>query len=242
MLKGVKEILLIFLLLLPLLLSAQKRKVKNNPWFDKKILHLGYTIGMNTMAFKVTPANNFLKNDSVYGLTSTGYSGFNLGGPILNFRIGEYFDFRTMFVLSFGQRDLVYTIKRLKYTEGNPPFYDHAMRIESIYSEFPILLKFKGSRLNNSRPYIIGGINPKIDWATQSKITEEEMPKIRLKPYDLCIEVGFGFDFYLEYFKLSAELKLSMGTNNLVKYDGTQYTTSIQSLKSRMVMFSLHFE
>ena len=242
MLKGRKEILLVFLLILPLFLSAQKKKVKNNQGYDKKIWHLGYTMGINTMSFKITPSNNFLKNDSVYGLSSTSYSGFNVGGPIVNLRLGEYFDLRTMIVLSFGQRDLVYNIKRTKVAEGKSPFFEHVMRLESIYSEFPLLIKYKGERLNNMRPYIIGGINPKIDWATQSKIKEEEMPKIRLNSYDLCLEIGFGFDFYLEFFKLSTELKLSMGTQNLVKYDGTQYTNSIQKLKSRMVMLSFHFE
>jgi len=239
---GFKRSLIVVLLLVPLFVSAQKKKVKNIQGFDKRFWHWGYTLGANTMAFKVTPSTTFLQNDSVYGLKATSYTGFNLGGPIINLRMGEFFDFRTMIVLSFGQRDLVYTVKRTKVAEGQNPFFDHVMRIESIYSEFPLLIKYKGVRLNNSRPYIIGGINPKIDWATQNKVLEEEKPKISLKPFDLCIEVGFGFDFYLEFFKLSTELKLSMGTNNLMKYDGSQFSNSVQNLKSRMVMLSFHFE
>lgn len=242
MLKNAKTTLLVFLFLIPLFLSAQKKQVKNIPGFDKKIWHWGYTMGINTMSFKISPSDHFLQNDSVYGLSSRSYSGFQLGGPIINLRLGEYFDLRTMIVLSFGQRDLVYEVKRTKQREGQSPFFEHIMKMESIYSEMPFLIKYKGMRLNNLRPYIIGGVNPKIDWSTQSKIKEEEMPKIRLKPFDLCFDIGFGFDFYLEFFKLSTELKLSMGTQNLVKYDGTQYTNSIQSLRSRMVMFSIHFE
>ncbi len=97
-------------------------------------------------------------------------------------------------------------------------------------------------RINNYRPYLIVGINPKIDLAAQKKIKEEEMPKIRLNNLDVAWEVGTGIDFYLPYFKFSTELKYSAGLRNMVVPDGTQFTSSIKKMNSNIWTISLHFE
>ncbi len=39
------------------------------------------------------------------------------------------------------------------------------VRVESSFLEFPLLLKYKGDRLNNVRPYVIGGLNYRYDLA-----------------------------------------------------------------------------
>jgi hypothetical protein len=49
-------------------------------------------------------------------------------------------------------------------------------------------------------------------------------------------------DFYLEYFKLSLEVRMAFGLNNLLVEDQTVFTSSIQSLKSKTFMFSIYFE
>ena len=53
--------------------------------------------------------------------------------------------------------------------------------IESSFLEFPLLLKFKGDRLNNVRPYVIGGLNYRYDLAAKKEYDPDKQVYIRLK-------------------------------------------------------------
>ena len=140
--------------------------------------------------------------------------------------------------LDFGQRNISYVLKSKKDTA----YYTHEMKIESIFLDFPLLLKYKAARLNNYRPYLIGGASVRYDLASQKKIKEEEKPKIRLNPLDFYYELGFGIDFYLPYFKLSTELKLAVGLMNVLNRDNTEFTSSIGKMNSKLILLSFHFE
>ncbi|PID89562.1 MAG: hypothetical protein CSB01_01315 [Bacteroidia bacterium] len=215
--------------------------MKNLKTYESKPLHFGFSIGLNYMDFSIHQEDDFYTIDSVYSVENSVSPGFHLG-PIINFKILKFLDLRALFLLSFGQRDMHYKIFSDTLTNGEPSFETKDMRIESTFMEFPILLKYKGKRDGNYRPYLVGGFAPKYDLAAQKKIKDSEMPKIRLNQLDYYYEFGFGMDFYLEYFKLSAEVKYAAGLKNIIKYDGTQYTSAIQKMNSRMIMFSLHFE
>ncbi|MCK7534492.1 MAG: hypothetical protein MZV63_27485 [Marinilabiliales bacterium] len=66
-------------------------------------------------------------------------------------------------------------------------------------------------RLNNSRPYLIGGVNFRYDLAGKKEYDDASNVYMRLKRADLYYEVGAGIDFYLPYFKLTIEAKMSNG-------------------------------
>lgn len=219
-------------------LFAQKQQIKNLPNYDRKKLHFGFTVGINSMDFIIKKSADFINDETIYAIENNPQVGFHIG-PVSNLRLGEHFDLRLLINLSFGQRDLTYwTVKDTTATTLTP----HTMKIASTFIEFPLLLKYKAVRVNNFSPYIIGGLNPRLDMAARKKIKEEEMPKIRLENKDIYYELGFGIDFYLTYFKLSAELKYSVGILDVLARDGTPYTSSIDKMNSRMMMFSLHFE
>ena len=74
------------------------------------------------------------------------------------------------------------------------------------------------------------------------KIKEAELPKIRLKPFDLYYEAGMGMEYYFPYFKLTSELKFAFGTSNIIKPDGSQYTTSVKTMYTKMVVLLFHFQ
>ncbi len=59
---------------------------------------------------------------------------------------------------------------------------------------------------------------------------------------DYFYSAGAGTDFYLQYFKLGLELKLLIGTKNLLKKENSVFTNSIDKIRSRMVVFSITFE
>jgi len=223
-------------------LFAQRQIVKNNTNFDKKRLHFGFTVGVSTMDFSIKNSDIFNHSDTIseiYSIQNQKTYGFLLG-PISNLRLGEYFDLRVLINFNFGQRNLNYLIA--DSVNGELVFRNHIMQIASTYMEFPILIKYKAERLNNFRPYIIAGINPKYDLAARKKINEDELPKLRLNRFDVCYDLGLGSDFYLPFFKLSVELKISSGLKNLLVSDGTQYSSAINKLQSHIFYLSFHFE
>ena len=65
---------------------------------------------------------------------------------------------------------------------------------------------------------------------------------VKLKRYDLGIEMGFGMDFYLEYFKFSPQIKLSFGLVDLLAEDETIYTKSVEKLTTNAWLLSFTFE
>lgn len=209
----------------------------NLPKYDCKKLRFGYTLGYTTMDFSIRPSDDFMILDSVYSIENKRLPGFHLG-IVSEFHAGKYIDIRFLPGLSFGERDLSY----LLYDYDDQMFKVHTMKIESTFLDFPILMKYSSERLNNYRVYVLGGGSIRYDLAAQKEIKPQEMPKIKLKPLDLYYEIGFGIDYFLEYFKFSTEIKMAVGTNNVVVPDGSQFTSSINRMNSRLISISLHFE
>jgi hypothetical protein len=237
-----KKLFLIFLLLAAINLTAQEAKIKYNQNYDKYWIHFGFTVGLNTMDFIIQNSAEFLDPNvinQIYSIENHRTLGFQLG-PIINLRISEHMDFRFLITFSFGQRNLQYLITDT--TQTQLVLSKKIMDIPSTFMEFPLLLKYKGDRLNNIRPYVITGIAPKYDLATRKKIKEEEKPKIKLKQFDYYYTAGAGMDFYLPYFKLSVEFKFDLGFKNVMVPDDTQYTKAIDKLRSKSFMLSFHFE
>ena len=107
-------------------------------------------------------------------------------------------------------------------------------------------MKFKGSRLNNVRPYLIGGLNYRYDLAGKKEYDDEKPVYLRLRRSDLYYEFGSGLDFYLPYFKLSVELKVSTGLRDVLVHDPynsyPQYSKAIEKMRSQIWIIAFHFE
>jgi len=230
-------VLPLFFLLVNISLFGQKQKPKNESWYDEKLLHFGFSLGFNAMDFNITPSQSFLESDSLYPEVSTLNPGINIQ-IVTDVRPGKYFDVRFLPGVSFGQRVISYYRNRV--------LYDTPQRLESSFLEFPLLLKYKGDRLNNVRPYVIGGLNYRYDLAGKREFDEERTVYIRLKRPDLYYEVGAGLDFYLTYFKLSVELKMSTGIRDVLVKEADirhpEYFSAIEKMKSQIWVLSFHFE
>jgi len=243
--KGIlhKYFILAFLLI-SLSVSAQKQKPKNESWYDEKLIHFGFSLGFNTMDFRITPSQDYLATDSIYPEVSRLNPGINIQ-IVTNLRPGRYWDIRFLPGVSFGQRNVRY-YKLPKNDQEKPLLINEQQRIESSFLEFPLLLKFKGDRLNNVRPYVIGGFNFRYDLAAKKEFDDEKPVYIRLKRPDLYYETGAGLDFYLRYFKLSVELKMSNGLANIVaderRSNYPEFRNAIDKMKSQMWILAFHFE
>ncbi|MFN8241055.1 MAG: porin family protein [Bacteroidales bacterium] len=232
------RILIAIILLLSGLVSyGQKQKPKNVSWYDDKPVHFGFSIGFNTMDFDITPSQSNMAVDSLYPEVSILNPGINIQ-IVTDFRPNSYFDIRFLPGVSFGQRNI-------RFYKGSVVENDK-QRLESSFLEFPVLLKFKGARLNNVRPYLIGGLNYRYDLAGKKEYDEEKPIYLRLKRSDLYYEVGPGLDFYLPYFKMSVELKMSNGLRDILVHDpastNPQYVKAIDRMRSQIWVIAFHFE
>jgi len=216
--------------------NAQKvPHIENLPRYDLKPYHFGFSICVNKMDFAVHPVPNYHSFDSLFAIHVTPQWGFNIG-IVSNLRLGNYADLRFLPTLSFGERILDYTLKVGNKTN------ETLKKIESTFLDFPLLLKYKSKRLYNVRAYVITGFQYSLDLASQAKKKARNNDLVKLQANDLYYEFGVGFDFYLDYFKFSTELKMMYGLQNLIKYDGTVYTNSIQRLNSKIFQLSFLFE
>jgi len=235
------KILPFTLMLLLILLSprtiAQKKKPLNKSWYDEKPVHFGFSIGLNTFDFRVTPDLNYFSSDSLFPEVSTLTPGINIQ-VVIDYRPAQYWDIRFLPGVSFGQRNLVYYL--------NQEVYDDNQKVESSFLEFPLLLKYKGTRLNNVRPYMVTGLNFRHDLAGRKGYDDDKDVYLRLHRSDLYYEFGAGLDFYLPYFKFAIEVKMSNGLRNVLVGDPApgypQYVNAIDKLKSQIWVIAFHFE
>jgi hypothetical protein len=229
--------MLLVFILVHLTLSGQKQKPKNESWYDEKLLHFGFSLGFNTMDFDITPSQAFLDSTSLYPEVSILNPGINIQ-IVTDLRPAKYLDIRFLPGVSFGQRIVRY------YKDQE--IYNSQQRLESSFLEFPLLLKFKGERLNNVRPYVIGGLNYRYDLAGKKEFDDEKPVYIRLKRPDLYYEMGAGIDFYLTYFKLSVELKMSNGIRDVLIKEAApghpEFYNAIEKMKSQIWVLAFHFE
>ena len=232
-----KRILILLILLIPVAATAQKAKPKNDSNYDERLLHFGFSMGLNTMDF--IPKMNPLDTNNWTAEVVSLKPGINIQ-IVMDYRPATYFDIRFLPGVSFGQRNL-------NFYDKDGVLINDKQQLESSFLEFPLMIKTKGMRLNNSRPYLIGGINFRYDLAAKKEYDEQSAVYMRLRKADLYYEVGAGIDFYLPYFKLTIEAKMSNGLRDMLVHDEPhpfhpQYVNSIESLKSQIWTLSFHFE
>lgn len=234
--------IMLFVLFVPVI--SQEVNVPNRYKQDEYAIHFGFCLGLNMMNFKVTPDLSSYRKDSLMPSVTNPSPGFNIQ-IISNYRLGEYLDLRFLPGIAFGQRTL-------DYYNNKGLLVNSKHQLESNYLEFPLLLKYKAKRKTNIRPYVVTGLNCRYDLA--HNYNEDQQVYLDLKRFGYYYEVGSGIDFYLEFFKLSVELKFSYGFNDILKRrsnipndDGSginphSFQNAIQRLGSTLTMLSFHFE
>ena len=165
--------------------SAQLRKTPQNlPRYDFKKMHFGFTLGINSLDFKIQHNPEVMYQDSLYILQSNNQKGFNLG-IVSNFRLGQYTDFRFIPALVFGERHLIYS-----FADSLNTIHPIKKKVESTILDFPLYIKYKSERYNNFRSYVLLGIKYSIDIASQKNIVEEDEVIIKLGREFLHLETN----------------------------------------------------
>jgi len=233
---------------------AQRRKLENMPTYDYSKYHFGFILAINQMHFMIKPEEGLyntmfnsiqakeINADSamIYSIEHRQTYGFTVG-IVGNLRLSDYFDLRLIPSLSFGERYLEYRF--LKFRNGETELIDVSKNIPSTFIELPLHIKYKSARLNNFRAYVLGGMNYRIDLASQAKKERDAAEvQVKLLRNDIAGELGVGFDFYFEWFKFGTELKMSYGLRDVLKREDNIYTNGIDKLRSKVFQLTFTFE
>ena len=177
--------------------------------------------------------------DSLSSISSAGTGGFALGF-LARYSVNDNLEIRTVPTLVFADRTVSY-----KYVSQDLAA-DNDQVVSTTQAEFPLELKLKSNRLGNFRLYMLGGVKYAFGIGKQGKANEQDLAPLDRKLKNLrnfsSYEAGFGCDIYLEYFKLSPEIKLSNSFGNILSPENHPYATPLDKLYLRNIVFSLIFE
>lgn len=206
----------------------------NMPQYDNRRIRFGFTISGSSTNFQLNTDKDFLLIDTLQSVRVVPYYGFGLGG-IVSLKLGKFWNLRCLPSLNFAQRNLQYTFTNAAYNKD--------VEVESVYIDLPLTIQYKSDRVRNVRFYVIGGVRMSYDLASNHDAPRSlSKPIVAVKPLTYNWEVGAGFDLFFPFFKLSPELRFTQSFGNVLVKDDYVYTTSLSSLFSRIVTFSLHFE
>lgn len=224
---------------------GQKRKpsrvpIKNLQNFDKQKFHFGFILGYNSADFFVDMKPNTFQSDSLIGLGVRSRPGFNLG-IVTSWDMSPMFKLRFLPTLSFQERGMDYSF----FTEPDTNVF-WSKSVQSTYLDFPLLLKVRSARITNFAVYVVGGGRFGLDMQSNNKVDNDNASPgdqvIKLTKPDFGVEVGGGFDFFLQYFKFGLELKMGVGLKNILIQENTIFTSPIEAIKSKTWTLSLTFE
>ncbi len=219
-------------------MSAQlfsKERVQNLQNFDKPRFSYGYILGLNSYDFNFDYTSDFLDEDVIVDKTV----GFSVG-LLGNMRINDYLDLRLEPIVTFTTRNLTFT---------NPLFtsqFDSFREVKSTYVHIPLLLKISTKRLNNFKPFIIGGVSTSINLSSnQDNPDDNNVGEFRMKTSTNYYEIGFGVDLYLYYFKFTPSIRgVFAMSDELVKDNdpNSPYTATIDKMSTRGIFINFTFQ
>lgn len=233
-----KLIILLAIGLLAQSVQAQlfsRERLANLETFDAKFLTWGYFLGFNSYDFKIE-YNNELGNGNTDVIVEP-TAGFNVG-LIGDMRINRYINLRLEPGLYFTQRNLRF-----------PGFEEEAdilREVKSTYIHIPLLVKFSTKRLNNWKPFVIGGVSTSVNLSSNENNPEDNnLGQFRTTRVTNYYELGFGIDLYLYFFKFTPSIRGVFATSNELVPDNdplSPYTSNLSSINSRGFFLNFTFQ
>lgn len=198
---------------------------------DKAFLNWGYYLGFNQYDFK------FDYNNDLEDILVNKTLGFNVG-LIGEMRINNFLDLRFEPGLFYTQRTLGFP----GFTEENEALRE----VRSTYINFPLLLKVSAKRFGNWKPFLIGGVATVLNLgANEDALDDNSSGTFRMKKSVHNYELGFGIDFYTEYFKFSPSIRGVFAISDELVPDNdpnSPWTGNINALRTRGIFVNFTFE
>lgn len=221
--------------------SAQlftKEKVANNvDNIDQRKLSWGYFLGFNQYDF------NFDYNEDLEDILVDKTFGFHLG-LVGDMRINDYFNLRLEPGVFFTTRNLQYDESYFDGTDFNDS--DLLREVKSTYVHIPLLLKASTKRINNIKPFIVGGLSVALNLSSnQDNPDDNSAGQFRMTKSSYFYEIGFGIDIYLLYFKFSPSIRGIFAMNDEIVRDSdpnSPWTGNVAKMQTRGVFINFTFQ
>ncbi|MGV6830911.1 MAG: type IX secretion/gliding motility protein PorT/SprT [bacterium] len=214
-----------------------KERIQNNQNFDKQFLSWGYFLGFNSYDY------NFDYNQNLDDIIVERTAGFNVG-LIGNMRLTDHLDLRLEPGLYITKRFLNYNPSYFQGQEFTQA--DLEREVRSTYIHIPLLLKISTKRVNNIKPFIVGGISTAINLSSNEENPDDNaVGQFRQKSNMLFYEVGFGIDLYLFWFKFTPSIRGVFAMNDEIVRDNdpnSPWTSNVASMKTRGVFVNFTFQ
>lgn len=214
---------------------SPNEKIDNNPNFDKQRWSWGYFLGFNSYDL------NFDYKDYIPDVaTGKDFSadrtiGFNVG-LIGNLRLQEHLDLRLEPGVAFSRINF-------QFYKAEP---DSFREINSTYVHIPLLLKFSTTRINNFKPFVVGGVSTSINLSSNENNPDDNQDgQFRMKTNAYYYEIGFGIDLYMYYFKFTPSIRGVFGlSDELVRDDDPRspYTYNVDKMSTRGIFINFTFQ
>jgi len=232
--------LLILILLAVFAGQNSSAQFKENPILnleneDEPLFNYGYFLGFNRYDFKFDYQEN---TDDILVDQSTG---FNVG-LIGEMRLNQFLDLRL-------EPGLLYNSRILNFPGfiGEDDIKRNTVReVKSTYINFPLLLKVSTKRFGNWKPFIIGGGSASLNLGSnEDSLDDNAAGTFRMKKWVYNYELGFGIDFYLEYFKFTPSIRGVFAiTDELVRdmEPNSPWTGNLDAMRTRGIFVNFTFE
>ncbi|MCC5915912.1 MAG: PorT family protein [Cryomorphaceae bacterium] len=208
---------------------------RNLPNYDNKPYHFGFYLGINYMDFQIRHTENINDLENYISAITQTVPGYHVG-IISELSLGKYAGLRVNPTFSTTVRRITFDA----YSRNINRRDLHVRDIESSFIEIPIEFKLKSFRIDNYRMYLLVGVRYNIDLASNEKVFDQELVKIKFN--DFAYEFGVGFDIYFEYFKMSPQIKGSWGFSDILVRDDGLWPQGIDKLLTRGILFAITFE
>ena len=239
--------LIILVFAFSLSLFGQVERPRNLTAFDLRRIHFGFTVGVNAMDVGIT--RNYAADNFLYADLSKLLPGFQVSA-ISDLRLNKNWNLRFLPGISFGSREIYF----YEYNDGvvgeiaNVRNVANPVPLGPSFLDFPLHFKYRSDRVNNYRPYLLGGLNFRYDMSAKKsgKYDSESNEYVKFRRGDVYLEFGFGVDTYLRYFKFAPEIKFGIGLLNMIdpngRVGGPEFANSISHARSYLIMLNFHFE
>ena len=184
---------------------AQKQKLRNLPYYDQRLLHWGFSFGLDLTDLIITPSDN--PAGMGWRATCPDVNPAFMVGLMGDMAITEHLNLRCSPMLYFQERKVAFR------REVDGGVMENTQQLKTSYLEIPMSLKISTRRINNYRPYLVAGIQGAFDM-----VHEKETP-LSLQRLDFGIHIGIGCDLYLPFFKLAPELRFHLGLIDMIDHE-----------------------
>ena len=210
---------------------AQRNVMENDLKFARKPYHFGIHLAANFGDLKVKHNAAFAMSDSILSIKSKYGIGFEIGA-VISYHINKYFELRTVPGFAFNAKNLHYS-----FGDGK----DTIMKLNQIYFDFPIEIKFKSEPLKDVKIYALAGIKYGYDIGANFKDRKRDQMPQQLK-HDFGVTYGVGIEIHFPLFILVPEFKVFNSVLNIHKKENGVYSKYIDGLRNRTFTFSINFE